>query len=138
MPRTPTGESLFGGAPELPACVVWDTPDFDSLAARGYVHAVVEVVALVDLWGSFTSPEQKHAFNQTFYGPCISQLQDIYRLGQERGEFGGFDLNLMTHILQGALDGVMLQWVFDPNVYCLTDCTRPLADTFLQQATLKF
>ena len=33
-----------------PGCVVWDTPDFDSLAARGYVHAVVEVVALADLY----------------------------------------------------------------------------------------
>jgi TetR/AcrR family transcriptional regulator, fatty acid metabolism regulator protein len=109
---------------------------------RTYIEASLEYieanrthfVALVDLWGSFTSPEEKHAFNQTFYGPCISQLQDIYLLGQQTGEFGNFDFKMMTHILQGALDGVMLQWVFDPHVYRLTDCTGWIVDTFLQQA----
>ena len=33
----------------LPACVVWDTPDFDSLAARSYQGGVLEVAALADL-----------------------------------------------------------------------------------------
>jgi TetR/AcrR family transcriptional regulator, fatty acid metabolism regulator protein len=94
-------------------------------------------VALVDLWGSFTSPEEKHTFNKTFYGPCISQLRDIIQLGQQTGEFGSFDSKILTHILQGALDGVMLQWVFDPNVYRLTDCTPELIETFLQQAVRK-
>lgn len=97
-------------------------------------HNRTHFVSLVDLWGSFTSPEEKHAFNQTFYGPCISQLQVIYQLGQERGEFGQFDYKMMTHILQGAIDGVMLQWVFDPNVYQLTQCTSWIIDTFLKQA----
>jgi GTPase SAR1 family protein len=41
-----------------PGCVVWDTPDFDSLAARGYVHAVVEVVALADLYLLVLSKEK--------------------------------------------------------------------------------
>ncbi|MCE1252343.1 MAG: TetR/AcrR family transcriptional regulator [Anaerolineae bacterium] len=94
-------------------------------------------VALVDLWGSFTSPEEKRAFNKTFYGPCISQLQEIIQLGQQTGEFGPFDPKILTHILQGALDGVMLQWVFDPNVYRLTDCTDELVETFLHQVLRK-
>lgn len=112
---------------------------------RTYIIATLEYiennrshfVALVDLWGSFTSPEQKHAFNKTFYGPCISQLKDIFELGQQTGEFGQFDTKILTHILQGALDGVMLQWVFDPNVYQLTDCTDELVETFLKQAVRK-
>lgn len=33
----------------LPPCVVWDTPDFDSLAARQYTAAVLELTALADL-----------------------------------------------------------------------------------------
>lgn len=33
----------------LPPCVVWDTPDFDSLAARQYAAAVLELAALADL-----------------------------------------------------------------------------------------
>jgi hypothetical protein len=32
----------------LPACVVWDTPDFDSLAAQTYQRGVLEVAALAD------------------------------------------------------------------------------------------
>ena len=32
----------------LPPCVVWDTPDFDSLAAQSYQRGVLEVAALAD------------------------------------------------------------------------------------------
>lgn len=37
------------GSAALPPCVVWDTPDFDSLAARQYTAAVLELAALADL-----------------------------------------------------------------------------------------
>ncbi len=47
------GWSLVGAADanarRLPACTVWDTPDFDSLAARGYLQAVLECAALADV-----------------------------------------------------------------------------------------
>lgn len=33
----------------LPPCVIWDTPDFDSLAARQYTAAVLELAGLADL-----------------------------------------------------------------------------------------
>ncbi len=33
----------------LPPCVVWDTPDFDSLAAGGYLGGVLEIAALADV-----------------------------------------------------------------------------------------
>jgi TetR/AcrR family transcriptional regulator, fatty acid metabolism regulator protein len=112
---------------------------------RTYITASLEYiennrahfVALVDLWGSFTSPEEKRSFNKTFYGPCISQLREIFKLGQQNGEFGSFDSKLLTHILQGTLDGVMLQWVFDPSIYRLTDCNEDIIKTFLQQAVRK-
>jgi len=40
---TPDGEH-----PALPPCVLWDTPDFDSLAARSYRRGLLEVAALAD------------------------------------------------------------------------------------------
>ena len=112
---------------------------------RTYIEASLEYiernrphfVALVDLWGSFTSADQKHAFSQTFYGPCISQLQAIIQTGQENGEFSQFDAKTMTHVLQGAIDGVMLQWVFDPNVFALADCTHAIVEIFVQRASKK-
>jgi len=42
-PSSPSTELL------PPTCVLWDTPDFDSLAARRYLHGVLEVVALADI-----------------------------------------------------------------------------------------
>ena len=40
---TPDGEHTA-----LPPCVLWDTPDFDSLAARSYRRGLLEVAALAD------------------------------------------------------------------------------------------
>jgi len=34
--------------PTLPPCTIWDTPDFDSLAARRYQRGVLETAALAD------------------------------------------------------------------------------------------
>ncbi|MFO0837491.1 MAG: GTPase domain-containing protein [Phycisphaerae bacterium] len=41
-------ESPASAAHGLAPCVIWDTPDFDSLAARSYAQAVLESVALAD------------------------------------------------------------------------------------------
>jgi hypothetical protein len=45
-------------APALPPCVIWDTPDFDSLAARHYARGVLEVAALADLYLLVLSAEK--------------------------------------------------------------------------------
>ena len=33
----------------LPACVLWDTPDFDSIGAAGYSEALIRTIALADI-----------------------------------------------------------------------------------------
>ena len=48
-PPTTIMDNLFERPPEVPPCVVWDTPDFDSLAARRYARGVLETAALADL-----------------------------------------------------------------------------------------
>ncbi len=42
----------------LPPCVVWDTPDFDSLASYEYRRGVLETVALADVLVLVLSPEK--------------------------------------------------------------------------------
>ncbi|MBU0638743.1 MAG: 50S ribosome-binding GTPase [Planctomycetes bacterium] len=42
----------------LPRCVVWDTPDFDSLAAQRYERGVLEVAALADAYVLVLSKEK--------------------------------------------------------------------------------
>jgi len=44
--------------PALVPCVIWDTPDFDSLAARQYARGVLEVAALADLYLLVLSKEK--------------------------------------------------------------------------------
>lgn len=44
--------------PPLPPCVIWDTPDFDSLAARQYARGVLEVAALADVYVLVLSKEK--------------------------------------------------------------------------------
>ena len=108
---------------------------------RGYIEASVEYieqnrahfVALVDLWGSFTSPEEKTAFSETAYDPCRAHLQKIFRIGREQDEFGGFDPQIMSTVVQGGIDGVMLQWVFDPLAVNLKEAGRELAEMFVRR-----
>ncbi len=38
-----------GGNSPLPPCIIWDTPDFDSIDASGYRDAVLRTIALADL-----------------------------------------------------------------------------------------
>lgn len=90
-------------------------------------------VALVDLWGSFTSTEEKRQFSRTAYDPCRAHLMKIFRAGQERGEFRTFEPHLMATLVQGAIDGVMLQWVFDPEAVNLPAAATELAELFVAQ-----
>lgn len=48
------GEALAA----LPPCVIWDTPDFDSLAAHAYQRNVLETAALADAWLVVLSKEK--------------------------------------------------------------------------------
>ena len=55
------GTSSAGGAEgdaALPACVVWDTPDFDSVVARRYAPGVLETAALADVYVLVLSKEK--------------------------------------------------------------------------------
>ncbi len=88
---------------------------------RTYIRASFEhmaehrdrATAQIDLWGSFTSIEAKHDFNQTVYNPCRRYLSEIVKAGQERGEMKAGESLTLASIIQGTIDGLMIQWVFD-------------------------
>ncbi len=90
-------------------------------------------VALVDLWGSFTSTEEKEAFSQTAYDPCRAHLKKIFRIGVEQKEFAKFDEQAMASVIQGAIDGIMLQWVFDPKAVKLQEASSELSEMFVKR-----
>ncbi|MEV7008593.1 TetR/AcrR family transcriptional regulator [Streptosporangium sp. NPDC051022] len=105
---------------------------------RGYVEASFAFMAehrenfvtMVDIWGSFGTTEAKSAFNATAYDPCRRHLEAILRQGQQDGEFRDFTPRTLAATIQGAIDGVMLQWVFDEEAVDLAGCAAELAVMF--------
>ena len=112
-----------------------------SAKLRAYIESSFEYisqnrsqfVALVDLWGSFTSPEEKKAFSDSAYDPCRAHLKKIFRIGAEQKEFTKFDEQSMASVVQGAIDGIMLQWVFDPKAVDLQESSRELSEMFVKR-----
>lgn len=103
---------------------------------RAYVEASFEFmranrnnfVALVDLWGSFGSADEKRIFNSRAYEPCRRHLEKLVREGQKTGEFRQFAPKAMATTIQGAIDGVMLQWVFDQDAVDLDECRQEIVE----------
>jgi len=134
---------IEGQAQHIRACLTGRTRALERL--RAYIEASYEyivvnqakAVALVDLWGSFTSPEEKRAFNARAYGPCSSILRDIFEQGQKNGDFRAFNPRTMTQVLQGTIDGVMLQFVFNPEGINMAESAQHTVDLVLDWVKIR-
>ncbi|MCA9913159.1 MAG: TetR family transcriptional regulator [Anaerolineae bacterium] len=89
-----------------------------------------QFVAMVDLWGSFSSFERKKQYNHAAYDPCRRHLLDILEPGQAAGELGAFPARTLASIIQAAIDGIMLQWVFDPDSVDFEECKQEIIRIF--------
>ncbi len=97
---------------------------------RAYIEANFEFmeshrdnfVALVDLWGRRGSSEEENRFNADAYEPSRHYLSHILESGRERGEFRHLPARATASLIQAAIDGVMLQWVFDEESIDLDVC----------------
>ena len=106
---------------------------------RSYVTANFEFmkthrdnyVALVDLWESRASGSVNR-FSVEAYGPSRTYLSRILETGHQGGEFRELDHATVASVIQAAIDGVMLQWVFDENAVDLDACR----DQILEMVTL--
>ena len=99
--------------------------NFDFMRARRENY-----VAWFDLWGRFGSPPAKRRFDRTVYEPCRRYVRAILREGQRSGELRAFPLAEGTALLLGAIDGVMLQWVFDERAVRIERCAREIVEMF--------
>ena len=116
-----------------------DTSDRAMDRLRSYVTANFEFmkthrdnyVALVDLWESRASGSGNR-FSVEAYGPSRTYLSRILETGHQGGEFRELDHTTVASVIQAAIDGVMLQWVFDENAVDLDACR----DQILEMVTL--
>ena len=85
-------------------------------------------VALVDLWGSRGWSEGRNRFDADAYGPSRAYLSRIFELGEADGQFRALPGNTMASVVQAAIDGVMMQWVFDQEAIDLDACKAQILD----------
>ena len=106
---------------------------------RAYVTANFEFmkthrdhyVALVDLWES-RGTDSGNRFGAEAYEPSRAYLSRILEAGEAGGEFRRLSHATVASVIQAAIDGVMLQWVFDEKAIDLDTCR----DQILEMVTL--
>jgi hypothetical protein len=59
---------------------------------------------------------------------CFNFLSDILNSGQQNGEFHRFSIGDITPIIQGAIDGLCLQWISSPELFDLEACEQMLLE----------
>jgi TetR/AcrR family fatty acid metabolism transcriptional regulator len=72
-------------------------------------------IVLVDLWDSRSASQGDNPFNAQAYEPSRKYLMRILESGREAGEMREVVPTTMASIIQAAIDGVMLQWIFDAD-----------------------
>jgi len=92
-------------------------------------------VALVDLWGSRGWYEGRNRFNAEAYEPSRAYLSKILDSGRQSGELRDVALPTMASVLQGAIDGVMLQWVCDPDAIDLDESANEILNMLRKHIT---
>ena len=59
---------------------------------------------------------------------CFNFLSGILKSGQKNGEFRQFPTDRLTPIIQGAIDGLCLQWISAPELFDIDACGQMLLD----------
>ena len=98
---------------------------------RAYVRANFEhmkshrtaYVALVEMWGSRGTAQGGQRFNAEAYEPSRKYIARILESGRQRGELALGSAMTVASVIQAAIDGVMLQWVFDEEHVDLDACS---------------
>jgi len=81
-----------------------------------------QLMALVDLWGRRDWSEGRNRFDAEAYEPSRRYLSRILEAGQQDGELREVRRMTIASVVQAAIDGVMLQWVFAPDSVDLDAC----------------
>jgi AcrR family transcriptional regulator len=85
-------------------------------------------VALVDLWGGRVSSQGHRRFDADAYEPSRHYLARIIEDGIARGELREASPMVTASVIQAAIDGVMLQWVFDEKAIDLDACSEEIQE----------
>ncbi len=71
---------------------------------------------------------QTHPWSRGINMRAFGYLSGILERGQEEREFGSFPVARVAPIIQGAIDGLILQWVATPDLVDFNGCRKVLMD----------
>ena len=86
------------------------------------------IVAFVDLWSSISTKNDKRDFNARVYDKCIGFFERLVVEGVKNGKFIRVDSGLTASIIQAAIDGIMIQWIFNEHSVDLRRATEGIIE----------
>lgn len=92
--------------------------------------------ALVELWGSITTRDEKKAFENSAYRPPHLLLEGILRQGLSDGLFTDFNSTETAAVIIAMLDGLMVQQVFTGGQLDMQKCGQEVI-RFCRQSLLQ-
>jgi AcrR family transcriptional regulator len=95
----------------------------------------VGYVALVDLWGQRDGSGGRSSLNADAYEPSRHYLAHFLEEGQRAGEMRWLPVIATASLIQGAIDGIMLQWVLDEKSIDLDVAKREVVSMVLAHVT---
>jgi len=108
-----------------------------SLKLKNYVSAFFDYAmvnrdryaAFVELWTVIAWGSNKNPFGSVSYVQCRNYIDTILREGQKKGDFPQLDLNQLSTLIQGMVDGVIIQWLLDPELVNIDVCKKKVLET---------
>lgn len=86
------------------------------------------LAAWLELWASCRAAPGLHGFDASVYAQCRAAVERIVRDGVRRREFRRVAPATAAVVIQGAIDGVMLQWLLDERAVRLDDAERAVLE----------
>jgi AcrR family transcriptional regulator len=84
--------------------------------------------AFTQLWTTISVSEKNNPFGSASYEQCRSALGRILSEGRPRGEAASDDIKVSSAVIQGMIDGVIIQWLLDPGLVDIDACREKVLD----------
>ncbi len=103
---------------------------------KGYVSSFFDYAMMhreryatfIELWTLISKGSGNNPFGSVSYIQCRTYIDAILREGEKTGEFGRIELNQLSTLIQGMVDGVIIQWLLDPDLVDINTCKKKVLD----------
>jgi AcrR family transcriptional regulator len=84
--------------------------------------------AFTELWTTISKKKESNPYGSVAYEECRSYIGKILSDGQKNGEIFVPDIITASTVIQGLIDGVIIQWSLSPSLVDLKKCEKNVID----------